>query len=218
MSDGSMQATVSPNLPQHVCTVERIEVLARAGFSFQCEGDSLYFFVREDLKDFDGEHHDVEIPWRETLQLMRDEANHSELIVEGAYTHTKMRPGEFGGFVYYFTKHGVQESNTRSMLEGFAAENRLLFIDAEERNRNAARYLADYVNRGILKPEIFAAETVNHAHRTLQQLMMRLFWACIKAWAKAAKNRQFDMRNQATVSLCSEIVDKVGEDQHFPYV
>ena len=218
MSDGKMQATVSPKLPQFVCSVERLAVLARAGFSFEADAGGVYFFVKEELSDFDGENHDDDIPWRETLQAMRDEADLAELIVEGAYTHTKMRPGEFGGFVFYFTKHGVQETNTRSMLETFAAENRLIYIEPEERNRNAARYMADFVNRGLLKPDIFAEEIVNNAHRTLQQLLMRMFWACILRWSDAQHRGQFDMRNQSTVCLCANIVDKVGKDQHFPYI
>jgi hypothetical protein len=36
--------------------------------------------------------------------------------------------------------------------------------------------------------------------------------------AGAHEGNWYDLRNEATVKLCKEIVDKVGAEQYFPFV
>lgn len=53
---------------------------------------------------------------------------------------------------------------------------------------------------------------VCHDHPTLQQGAMRIFLECIKDWAG---RDYYDARNEATVKLCKDIVEKCGEEGEF---
>jgi hypothetical protein len=50
-------------------------------------------------------------------------------------------------------------------------------------------------------------------HRTNQQNVMRFVFAFIEAMAE----QQHDLRNEASVSLAKQIIDKI-EDRHLPYI
>ena len=141
MSHATMQASVFPKLPKKVCTTDRLDILRRAGFGFTTDNESLFFWVDGILIDTDDD--DKHIPWREALQAMRDEADEAELIIEGAYVCDKfLEKGGNGGFVFYFTKYGVQEANTQTLLERFLAENRQKVEDGEASAKRAARAMA----------------------------------------------------------------------------
>jgi hypothetical protein len=58
-------------------------------------------------------------------------------------------------------------------------------------------------------------ESMRSTHLTLQQSMMRVFMAQIKAWSETS---WVDLRNQATVDLCKEIMEKVGNDSFLPFI
>lgn len=90
--------------------------------------------------------------------------------------------------------------------------------DAAVQGETLGQTLENSVNRSGGKPFVqgFVDKVTQQSHRTLQQLMMQLFWACIVQWSKAGSYH--DARNEATVKLCKQIVEAVGEEQYFPYV
>ncbi len=76
----------------------------------------------------------------------------------------------------------------------------------EEKNLEQAtdmvRKLTNFVNAfGCPKKEF--AKVLMHEHRTLQQSTFDLFLACIAEWAK---QENYDLRNEATVKTCQQIV------------
>lgn len=84
--------------------------------------------------------------------------------------------------------------------------------------RNTATALAGAVNRDNDKAG-FADQLCHREHRTLQQLSFGVMIACIKEWAKAHSENRFDARNEATVKLCSEIVEHFGDRlDYLPYI
>ncbi len=57
-------------------------------------------------------------------------------------------------------------------------------------------------------------EGVTTEHRTLQQNMFRLMYACIKQWSEAGTFH--DLRNEQTVKACKKIVALL-EDEDYPF-
>lgn len=63
----------------------------------------------------------------------------------------------------------------------------------------------------------FVEHVTSRMHRTLQQKVMGLFLRCIEAWAEDKGGH--DGRNDATVKLCKEIVDKTDKyARMLPYI
>ena len=58
-------------------------------------------------------------------------------------------------------------------------------------------------------------ESMRTTHLTLQQSVMRVFMAQIKAWSETS---WVDLRNQATVDLCKKIMEQVGDDAFLPFI
>lgn len=73
-----------------------------------------------------------------------------------------------------------------------------------------------YVN-GQANPAMFA-ECVMRDHRTLQQNMSRVIFACVTRWAMEYDKGYYDARNEDTVTLCHDIVEKFGDRMFFPFI
>jgi tRNA 2-selenouridine synthase SelU len=67
------------------------------------------------------------------------------------------------------------------------------------------------VNNMTFNVDEFVAVVTND-HRTLQQTMGRVVFALIAQWADDYKEGRFDLRNEATLAACDEIMEKVDED------
>lgn len=79
---------------------------------------------------------------------------------------------------------------------------------SEQRGRELARQIADYVN-GNSDHRAFIDELLLNTHRTLQQQAFGLFLKAIFAWSKT---KYFDLRNQYTVETSQKIVQAVEFD------
>jgi len=80
--------------------------------------------------------------------------------------------------------------------------------------REFAQEFSRFVNNYATDIEGFSEE-VTRDHRTIQQNTFRLMVACIEKWAA---QEQYDLRNEATVKACKEIVAKVESIKFLPYV
>jgi hypothetical protein len=131
-----------PTIPATLVTDVELDLLSRAGFEVHSYKDSNgsclehYLTVEEGfVYDFDewleelyeGELKDVQYEnisdifqaiISRSLESEEDE-DIDEFVIKGAYTCSKMRPGEFGGFVIRITADNVQEESTETMLERF---------------------------------------------------------------------------------------------------
>lgn len=79
--------------------------------------------------------------------------------------------------------------------------------------------LDEWVNANNYPEQIaaFALHMTTRVHRTLQQGCMRLFIACIEAWAT---QENFDARNEATIKMAKLIVEATGDkyDRQLPTI
>lgn len=118
MANNYTQATVYPEIDKSLITDDEILTLGENGYSFDDLGDSrLYFYVEEGF-DFDETAHIFqEIIKRSQTSEETDPIN--EIVIEGAFTCSKMRPGEFGGFVARITIDDIQEAGTGLLLDMF---------------------------------------------------------------------------------------------------
>jgi hypothetical protein len=85
----------------------------------------------------------------------------------------------------------------------------------------AEEKLAETISNGVnvmgQSPEAFAA-AMGRQHRTLQQNFTRFCFAWIRHLAKLEEN-QYDLRNEASVKACREIVQRTGESSSFlPFI
>lgn len=55
-------------------------------------------------------------------------------------------------------------------------------------------------------------------HRTLQQRNFSLLAECVRAWAEAGENGTYDLRNEATVKQCQEVIKNNPDFGRVPYV
>lgn len=126
MANNYTQATVSPtNIPESLFTEKELEQLDYLGFSYQKnrDSDTLYFFVEEGFVESDEDEDGIEVNAFKIFQEIITRSLETpaveslrKVVIEGAYTCSKMRPGEFGGFVVRVTKDNVQFSSTDQML------------------------------------------------------------------------------------------------------
>jgi hypothetical protein len=80
-----------------------------------------------------------------------------------------------------------------------------------------AEFIADVCN-GMKKPQEFTDMMTYRTHRTIQQVFMGLIVQQLRAWAKAKKEKNFDLRNEQTVTVAEKIVDTFDEDMYFPLI
>lgn len=76
----------------------------------------------------------------------------------------------------------------------------------------AANDILDFVNVYGFDSNTFA-ETICHAHRTLQQSVMSLFVTLIRYFSENG----YDERNEATVELSKELV-KITDKHSLPFI
>jgi len=119
MANNYNQATVFPELPASLFSKSEIESLCACGFSCEANGGTLYFFAEECFCEV-GEDQDMkQIDCTKLLQgklQHLDAALYPYIVIEGAVTCSKMRPGEFGGFVYFITREEVRYASTGSWI------------------------------------------------------------------------------------------------------
>jgi len=115
MADNYEQATVEPTLSKDLFTDEDLRILTSSGIEWEDNGDSYYFFAREFLCE-DGDHSRT---YADVFQdaIRRSHGNVEEVAICGATTCSKMRPGEFGGFVIRISKNGIQSATTSYIRE-----------------------------------------------------------------------------------------------------
>lgn len=80
-------------------------------------------------------------------------------------------------------------------------------IDAIFHSLNTLGYEAETIQSLV--------DATKRQHRTLQQAFMRFVVALLKDMAERAKSGQYDLRNEASVKLAQEIVEKVPYERLF---
>lgn len=88
-------------------------------------------------------------------------------------------------------------------------------MDHEEHARKTAIDLTNAVNSMSFDYDAFANE-IAASHRTLQQSVMRAFVACVKTWGDGSQ--PYDLRNEDTVKLSTEMVKHFGDRLYLRYV
>lgn len=118
MANNYTQATVYPELSKTLFTEQDLETLQENGFSFdEAHGDELYFYVEEGFDEDETAH-----IFQKAIERSKnsDEVDPvEEILIEGAFTCSKMRPGEFGGFVLRITEDNVQGGGTGLLIDMF---------------------------------------------------------------------------------------------------
>jgi len=121
MANNYNQATVQPELPASLFTQEELDELAQAcGLHNEPEGDLLYFFAEEYFCEVGDDEHGQRINCLKVLQAKLqslDPASYPHIVIEGASTCSKMRPGEFGGFAYFITRDELRCTSTWQWLQ-----------------------------------------------------------------------------------------------------
>lgn len=110
MANNYQQATVTPeDIPADAITDEERDVLEHSGFTVEEHNNKLYIyaeegFVLDDSPEFI-EDETKEITAEDVFdRLLSRLPEIKDIVIEGSYTCSKMRPGEFGGFVYRFSR------------------------------------------------------------------------------------------------------------------
>jgi len=68
----------------------------------------------------------------------------------------------------------------------------------------------------------FIKETVDvichRTHRTQQQVIMGMMIGMIYQWSEDFKNKNYDLRNEATCKLCNKIWEAFANDMWLPFI
>jgi len=115
-------ATVQPDLPQGWFSEEDLEQLEEFGFEFDRSpaNETIYFYVEEGAME-----------WGQAYSMfqskLRQHPEHEikEIVVECAYTCSRMCPGEFGGWVVRITKDRIDQRSTQDILQQLRKEHPL---------------------------------------------------------------------------------------------
>jgi len=87
----------------------------------------------------------------------------------------------------------------------------------EMKARELAKQLVNYTNSLCGPPgEDAFIEEIICSHGTLQQSVFKMFLRVIEAWANTEDDR-YDLRNEATIKYCKEIV-KIVRSDHIPMI
>jgi hypothetical protein len=111
MASNHYQATMTPDLPAAVFSEFDLHAL-NAACGLRCEGDDLLYFYAEECFSEEGEDHEGN--WFNGLSLLQEKLRHLDpsayprIVIEGAATCSKMRPGEFGGFAFLITRDEIR--------------------------------------------------------------------------------------------------------------
>ena len=115
MADNYSEMTVSPCIPKELVTTKELELLKDEGFSYKEINEQRtmkYYFFNEE-----GDGDDMNIVKAFQAIIKRSHGKLKYVALEGAYTSSKMRPGEFGGFACLITKEADEWFNTGSWLK-----------------------------------------------------------------------------------------------------
>jgi hypothetical protein len=110
MANNYSRCTVDPYIPDDLFTEHEVAILEDNGFTIQNEqfpGEGCYVYREEGQGDED--------QWISVFQTLLKRARGrypelTEIWVEGDFTCSRMRPGEFGGFAYRITEEVVAAS------------------------------------------------------------------------------------------------------------
>ena len=136
MANNYTQCTVQPFIHKELITTAEIIQLEAAGFSCEVMGDEFYIYSEEgfteeyevESEDENGDTTYEEFPiwpifqriiersksFRPNVEVEYEEID--EIVLEGAFTCDKMRPGEFGGFLTLVTENDVRGASTADLL------------------------------------------------------------------------------------------------------
>ena len=91
--------------------------------------------------------------------------------------------------------------------------------EAYDKGQKIAKDLSNALNSMTFDKEVIKGfvDSMTQQHRTLQQSSMRAIYSLIQRWAVMAGEGQYDLRNEATVKFCQEIVSKC-ENNNLPFI
>jgi dethiobiotin synthetase len=120
MANNYTPATVTPYLPATLFTEKELESLASdCGLTHEQYDDKLYFYAEEYFSEIGQDEHGNPVNSVELLQAklkQLDPAEYPHIVIEGAYTCSKMRQGEFGGFAYFITRQDIKSIFTAQWI------------------------------------------------------------------------------------------------------
>jgi len=118
MANNYTSATVEPTFPEGLLTSDELELLGECGFHLDIHDNELYFYVEDGVWD----EHD----WVGIFQnaILRSNGEIKEVVVNAAEYCSKMRPGEFGGWVTYITKDKYWCGSTYGLLTKFRKQSK----------------------------------------------------------------------------------------------
>jgi hypothetical protein len=127
MANNYTQATVSPLIPATLITDTEIGLLEQVGFTAHNYGEWFKEMYEADIgQPYTEQYTDIfdifQAVMSRSLESEEDE-DIDEIIIKGAFTCSKMRPDEFGGFIIRVTPDGIQEGSTDMLLEHFRGEH-----------------------------------------------------------------------------------------------
>lgn len=116
MANNYDQVTVEPFIPKDLLSEEDYEKMSKFGFSREASADYWYLFS-DDYHSVTVLDDDTEIYEEDLFKIFQKiiKASGGELkhiILQGAETCDKMRPGEFGGWAVFITEKKVDSFNT----------------------------------------------------------------------------------------------------------
>jgi len=83
-----------------------------------------------------------------------------------------------------------------------------------------AKLISSVLN--IMGNDEFVKETVDvichRTHRTQQQVIMGMMIGMIYQWSEDFKNKNYDLRNEATCKLCNKIWEAFANDMWLPFI
>ncbi len=119
MANSYCQATLEPLIPADLMTQDIRQLLAAFGFSFAEADQGVYCYADEySSLGYNETTGDYDIDIQPILQnLIAHSGNRLKYIaIEGAFTCSKMRPGEFGGFAIFVTERAAHYANTTQWI------------------------------------------------------------------------------------------------------
>ena len=91
--------------------------------------------------------------------------------------------------------------------------------EGNKRAEEVAEVLSNFVNSYNRTYFTSFVDNITHrTHRTLQQLIFRLFYMCIKSWAVCYEKNEYDLRNEDTCRISSEIVEHLKDRDGIAFI
>ncbi len=110
------QSTVEPTaLDKELFTEDDLRILESCGFEWEVNEGSYYFFSPESMHEGDDDSRTYDHVFQDVIR--RSDGKVEEVVIRGALTCSKMRPGAFGGLVIRITATEVQSGTTGEILD-----------------------------------------------------------------------------------------------------